>query len=61
MAVDPALASNLAGLIFIVGGIFLTLGLRWYFLKEGGMKFNGPVMTMGIIEMVLGIVIALAV
>jgi uncharacterized protein with PQ loop repeat len=59
MAADPALVSNLAGFIFIIGGILLTLGLRWYFLKEGGMKFNAPIMTFGIVEMVIALVVAL--
>lgn len=59
MASDPAMVSNLAGFIFIIGGILLTLGLRWYFLKEGGMKYNAPIMTFGIVEMALGLIVAL--
>jgi len=57
MATDPAVVSNLAGLIFIIGGILLTLGLRWYFLKEGGMKYNAPIMTFGIVEMVVALIL----
>jgi len=56
---DAAVASDLGGLILVIGGILLTIGIRWFLMNQRDKKFLYPIMGFGIGEIALGAVIVL--
>ena len=51
---DPSVYSDLAAVVIVLGGILLTMGLRWWMLKRTNIKFLVPVMICAIAEIVIG-------
>lgn len=58
--VDAATASDFGGIVLAIGGILLTIGIRWILLNQKDKKFLYPIMTMSIVEIALGAIIALS-
>jgi len=54
---DPAIYSDLSAVIIVLGGIFLTMGIRWMLLKRTETKFTIPMFVMAFAEMAIGVVL----
>jgi hypothetical protein len=54
---DPAIYSDLSAVIIAIGGILLTMGVRWMLLKRTEVKFLAPIMMCAIAEIAIGSVL----
>jgi len=54
---DPAIYSDLSAVIIVLGGIFLTIGIRWMLLKRTETKFLAPMFIMAFTEIAIGAVL----
>ena len=55
---DPTLASDVGGIVLAIGGIILTIGIRWYLFNQRDKKFLVPMMTLAVAEMAIGAIIS---
>ena len=55
---DATVASDLGGIVLVIGGILITIGIRWILFNQKDKKFLYPIMSLGMVELALGIIIS---
>lgn len=54
---DPSVYSDLSAVIIVMGGLLLTMGIRWMLLKKTEFKFLAPMLMCAIAELAIGSVL----